>query len=146
MGPMKGHIVIGSYLIRGYYMTLYKLQSVFIVIVTLLILCGCSKEKQMLNTNIMETALNYEKEYFSVYQLDGMESFDHLIAGNPIDQDYDYDFTVKATTTAEMIAVQTKYAEIWKNEYDFANENLINTLDETNQSTFRNLQNNWEKI
>lgn len=84
-------------------------------------------------------------ENFSVYQsTENADDFSEAVSQNNIDKNYNKDYYETATTTQEMIEVQKKYIDIWKDEMAYSVENITKILDENKNKSFLSAQKQWE--
>lgn len=72
------------------------------------------------------------------------DDFDKIIAENEIDKNYKTDID-KATTTQEMVEVEKKYIEQWKNEMQNMIAKIETILIKNDYNDFKEAQDEWEK-
>lgn len=122
----------------------------FFLIFSLLV--GCSKNNTCSENDSTDRKSNIKTEQelssnriYSLYSVSNGNptEFECEIFGNIIDEKYSQDIT-NATTTQELIDIQNKYIDLWKNEMNLAIEELKNTLNNVDFSEFCVAQTDWE--
>lgn len=130
-------------------------KLLLIPLIPLITMTACNHSNDSSYTSTVNSSLSSTKsnstkntklfENYSVYEVtDNNDHFSFAVSKNDIDEKYRLEYYNKATTTGEMIDVQRKYIEIWKNEMAFSIVNLTNNLDKKDKSAFLSAQKQWE--
>ncbi|HEX3017595.1 MAG TPA: hypothetical protein VHP31_07075 [Caproicibacter sp.] len=130
-------------------------KLLLIPLISLIIMTACNHSNNSSYTSTVNSSLSSTKsnstndikspENYSVYEVtDNNDYFSLAISKNDIDEKYQKEYYNQATTTGEMIDVQRKCIEIWKNEMAFSIANLTNDLDKKDKSAFLSAQKQWE--
>ncbi|HBT64612.1 MAG TPA: hypothetical protein DEB10_08140 [Ruminococcaceae bacterium] len=130
-----------------------------ILFIFIFLYCGCSTNKLENNLNkSLESTIstsNISKKQsemtttcdaFKIYGIYSKkpDDFDRIIAENEIDKNYKTDID-KATTTQEMVEVEKKYIEQWKNEMQNIIAKIETILIKNDYNDFKEAQDEWEK-
>ena len=121
-----------------------NIMIIILIIINLFCIFKMSQNNTSNETNMdLDTSLD-KYNIFNSYEITGNISFGTIVSKNKIDNNYDKEFYEEATSTSEMVNIQTKYLDIWRQELGYSISNYTKLLTASDKELFVETQQQWE--
>lgn len=116
-------------------------NKIICLILLVLTLSGCNPSEQNIEYNDKNVK---NREFYDVYEITTEESeFNDFVRNNPIDDKFNTEYYIQASTVNEWLTIQSKYCEIWMSELEKSLDSLYQVLNESDKAVLVALQEDW---